>query len=124
MKAATVARALMAHLAHLARRNAVLGLARCAAPVLLLAWSAGSWSQASEVVVTGLVRSQALLDAPFAITRIDAAALRSAGPMVNLSEVMAQVPGVVVNNRNNYAQDLQISSRGFGARAAVRGLRL
>ena len=92
----------------------------------LLAWSASSWSQASEVVVTGSVRAQALLDAPVAITRIDAAALRSAGPIVNLSEVMAQVPGVVVNNRNNYAQDLQISSRGFGARAAfgVRGLRL
>jgi len=110
----------------MAHRNAVLEFTRCAAPVLLLACSASSWSQASEVVVTGSVRAQALLDAPFAITRIDAAALRSAGPMVNLSEVMAQVPGVVVNNRNNYAQDLQISSRGFGARAAfgVRGLRL
>lgn len=46
--------------------------------------------------------------------------------MVNLSEAMARVPGLVVNLRNNYAQDLQISSRGFGARATfgVRGLRL
>jgi iron complex outermembrane receptor protein len=81
---------------------------------------------AAEVVVTGSVRAQRLLDAPFAITAIDAAALRDAGPMVNLSEVMSRVPGIVVNNRNNYAQDLQISSRGFGARAAfgVRGLRL
>jgi iron complex outermembrane receptor protein len=36
------------------------------------------------------------------------------------------VPGLVVNLRNNYAQDLQISSRGFGARASfgVRGIRL
>jgi iron complex outermembrane receptor protein len=36
------------------------------------------------------------------------------------------VPGVVVANRQNYAQDLQISTRGFGARSAfgVRGLRL
>ena len=57
---------------------------------------------------------------------VDAAALRSAGPMVNLSEAMARVPGLVVNLRNNYAQDLQISSRGFGARASfgVRGMRL
>jgi iron complex outermembrane receptor protein len=32
----------------------------------------------------------------------------------------------VVQNRQNYAQDLQISSRGFGARSAfgVRGVRL
>jgi iron complex outermembrane receptor protein len=46
--------------------------------------------------------------------------------MVNLSEAMARVPGLVVNLRNNYAQDLQISSRGFGARASfgVRGMRL
>jgi len=92
----------------------------------LLACSPGAaWSQ-SEVVVTGSARAQRVLDAPFAITSVDASALRDAGPMVNLSEVMAQVPGLVVNNRNNYAQDLQISSRGFGARAAfgVRGLRL
>jgi iron complex outermembrane receptor protein len=36
------------------------------------------------------------------------------------------VPGIVVQNRQNYAQDLQISSRGFGARATfgVRGIRL
>jgi iron complex outermembrane receptor protein len=36
------------------------------------------------------------------------------------------VPGIVVQNRQNYAQDLQISSRGFGSRATfgVRGIRL
>ncbi len=79
-----------------------------------------------EVVVTGSARAQRVLDAPFAITVIDASALHDAGAMINLSEVMARVPGIMVNNRNNYAQDLQISSRGFGARAAfgVRGLRL
>ncbi|MEO8977824.1 MAG: TonB-dependent receptor, partial [Casimicrobiaceae bacterium] len=46
--------------------------------------------------------------------------------MVNLSETLARIPGVVANNRQNYAQDLQISSRGFGARAqfGVRGIRL
>ena len=79
-----------------------------------------------SVVVTGAARALRVLDAPFAITTIDASALRDAGAMVNLSEVMARVPGLVVNNRNNYAQDLQISARGFGARAAfgVRGLRL
>ncbi len=36
------------------------------------------------------------------------------------------VPGVVANNRQNYAQDLQISIRGFGSRSTfgVRGIRL
>ena len=81
---------------------------------------------ASEVVVTGSPTAQRVLDLPFAITAINADALRDAGPMVNLSEALVQVPGLVVNSRNNYSQDLQMSSRGFGARAAfgVRGLRL
>ncbi|OYU98419.1 MAG: iron transporter, partial [Burkholderiales bacterium PBB5] len=81
---------------------------------------------ADPVVVTGSLRAMRTLELPFAVTAIDAAALRQAGPMVNLSEVLSRVPGVVANNRNNYAQDLQISSRGFGARAGfgVRGLRL
>ncbi|MFA5677199.1 MAG: TonB-dependent receptor [Pseudomonas sp.] len=44
----------------------------------------------------------------------------------NLSESLQRVPGLVALNRQNYAQDLQISSRGFGARAqfGVRGVRL
>ena len=45
---------------------------------------------------------------------------------VNLSESSSRVPGVVINNRNNPAQDLAIQMRGFGARSAfgVRGVRL
>ena len=78
------------------------------------------------IVVTGSVGVRAAAEAPYAISVIDADTLRSSGPLVNLSEAMARVPGLVVANRNNYAQDLQISARGFGARAGfgVRGLRL
>lgn len=48
------------------------------------------------------------------------------GMNVNLSEVLKGVPGLQLNNRENYAQDLQISMRGFGARSSfgVRGVRL
>ena len=81
---------------------------------------------AEPVLVSGSARALRALDLPYAITAVDASALRDAGAMINLSEALVRVPGLVVNNRNNYAQDLQISSRGFGARAAfgVRGLRL
>jgi len=81
---------------------------------------------AQTVVVTGSLRAQQVLDAPYAIGVVDAQTLRNAGPMVNLSEALWRVPGLTVANRNNYAQDLQISSRGYGARAGfgVRGLRL
>ncbi len=78
------------------------------------------------VVITGSTREQKLVDTPYAISVVGSEALRAAGPMVNLSEALQSVPGLVVANRNNYAQDLQISSRGFGARAGfgVRGMRL
>jgi iron complex outermembrane recepter protein len=80
----------------------------------------------ADVIITGSLHAQRTLETPFAITSVDSQALREAGAMVNLSEALARVPGLVVANRNNHAQDLQISSRGFGARAGfgVRGIRL
>ncbi|QNA87494.1 TonB-dependent receptor [Massilia sp. Dwa41.01b] len=81
---------------------------------------------AQVVVVTGSRSEQASVDLPAAIDVISADRIGAAQPRVNLSEALAAVPGVVVQNRQNYAQDLQISSRGFGARSAfgVRGVRL
>ena len=82
--------------------------------------------QLERVVLSSSGALQRVIDTPYAVSVVDEQELRSAGPLVNLSEAMARVPGLVVNLRNNYAQDLQISSRGFGARASfgVRGLRL
>lgn len=79
-----------------------------------------------RVVISAGGAELRVLDAPMAIGVVDAEQLRAAGPMVNLSEALSRVPGVNVANRSNYAQDLQISSRGFGARASfgVRGMRL
>jgi iron complex outermembrane receptor protein len=78
------------------------------------------------IVVTGSLIEREVMEAPYAVDVVDAQAIRAAGPMVNASEALQQVPGLIANNRSNYAQDLQISSRGFGARAGfgVRGIRL
>ena len=56
----------------------------------------------------------------------DGETLRDGQAQVNLSESLGRVPGLVIRNRQNYAQDLQISARGYGARATfgVRGVRL
>jgi len=45
---------------------------------------------------------------------------------VNVSESLAGIPGVAALDRQNYAQDTQLSIRGFGARSTfgVRGVRL
>jgi len=78
------------------------------------------------VVVTATRSAERSFDVPASVSTIGADVIRDGEPMVNLSETLARIPGVVANNRQNYAQDLQISSRGFGARAqfGVRGIRL
>ncbi len=45
---------------------------------------------------------------------------------MTLSESLIRVPGITAQNRNNQAQDPQISSRGFGSRSSfgVRGIRV
>jgi iron complex outermembrane receptor protein len=65
-------------------------------------------------------------DAPTTATRVRRATLGRAGPGIDIAEVLPRIPGVVANNRWNFAQDTQISIRGYGARASfgVRGVRL
>lgn len=78
------------------------------------------------IVVTATRLPQAGYDVPAAIDSVDARVIREDNAQVNLSETLNRIPGIVVQNRQNYAQDLQISSRGFGSRSTfgVRGVRL
>ena len=79
-----------------------------------------------DVVISGSRTEQRSFDAPGAITGVDRDTIESAGPQVNLSESLNRVPGLTILNRQNYAQDLQVSIRGFGARSSfgIRGIRL
>jgi iron complex outermembrane receptor protein len=78
------------------------------------------------VVVTGSRSEQRSFDAPAAIQSVSREVIDNAGPQVNLSESLNRVPGLTILNRQNYAQDLQLSIRGFGSRASfgLRGIRL
>jgi len=78
------------------------------------------------VVVSGTRVGHTIFDMPAAIDVVDGQRIGEAQARVNASEALSAVPGLVAQNRQNYAQDLQISSRGFGARSAfgVRGVRL
>jgi len=79
-----------------------------------------------SVTVTATRVEQRSFDLPASVDVIDARTIREQRPGVNLSEALGPAAGVVVRNRHNYAQDLQVSSRGFGARASfgTRGVRL
>jgi iron complex outermembrane receptor protein len=50
----------------------------------------------------------------------------AAGPQVQIADALGGIPGVVARDRQNYAQDTQLSIRGFGARSTfgVRGVRV
>ena len=79
-----------------------------------------------SVVVSASRTEQRSFDAPAAIQSVDRDTIENAGPQVNLSESLNRVPGLTILNRQNYAQDLQLSIRGFGSRASfgIRGIRL
>jgi iron complex outermembrane receptor protein len=89
------------------------------------AWG-DSGPELAAIVVTATRVAESRMDLPVSIDRVGQHAIRSGQLQVNLSESLITVPGVSVQSRQNYAQDLQLSVRGFGARSSfgVRGLRL
>ncbi len=110
--------------------TAAVALAWCALAVApgARAQSPGAESQAAlePVVVTATRTEQSPFQVPASIDRIGGEFIRDAKPQVNISESLGGVPGLLARDRQNYAQDVQISVRGFGARSTfgIRGVRL
>ena len=63
---------------------------------------------------------------PWAVSTLDAAALRRGQATLGLDEALSNLPGVVVSNRYNYALDQRLSIRGAGSRAnfGLRGVKV
>ncbi|GAA4331477.1 TonB-dependent receptor [Pigmentiphaga soli] len=80
----------------------------------------------APIVVYSTREGTSPLDTPASVDVVDGATLRGNAMQINLSENLGAVPGLQIQNRLNYAQDLQLSVRGFGARSTfgVRGVRL
>jgi len=78
------------------------------------------------VVVTATRTAVAAFDTPASISRIGSEDIKNGHSLVNISEDLGAVPGLLARDRQNYAQDVQISVRGFGARSTfgIRGVRL
>ena len=98
----------------------------CLAAITSLGLAPAFAQQLEEVVISASRAEMRSFDAPAAVQRIDRQAIEGGGPQINLSESLVRAPGLTILERQNYAQDLQISIRGFGARSAfgVRGIRL
>ena len=109
-------------------RNAFAGLLGLLASVSTFAQSGNdsiAEIELEEVAVTALRQRIALENVPAALT-IRSFSSDYEGTQRSLQEYLYQVSGLVALNSSNYAQDLRISIRGFGARAAfgIRGIKL
>ena len=65
-------------------------------------------------------------DAPSGVTLIDDDDIRDGRAPLQPTDALNLAPGVLVQNRNNFAQNPRVSVRGFGARApfGIRGVRV
>ncbi|GAB2518355.1 TonB-dependent receptor family protein [Lysobacter humi (ex Lee et al. 2017)] len=105
--------------------------ARCLAPLLLgIAPTAGAQApdaaELDRVQVTATRVARPLDRTPAAMTVVAGDALRTDTAGTALAETLAGVPGVLARTRQNYAQDEQVSIRGFGTRATfgIRSVRV
>ena len=82
--------------------------------------------QLSPTVVTATRYESNSFDLPLSIDAVTGSEIRDARTGANLSEIAPRIPGVVINYRATAAQELSISTRGFGARSqfGVKGIRI
>jgi len=106
----------------------IIAITHATLPLLLLPAACGSAFAADEqtLIVSATPQTVSELDTPAAVSVVNGEEMRHAAPRVNLSESLTGVPGLQIQNRQNYAQDLQLSMRGFGSRSTygVRGIRM
>ncbi|HEY9025236.1 MAG TPA: TonB-dependent receptor [Burkholderiaceae bacterium] len=83
-------------------------------------------AEPQTVTITATRIATPAFDVPASISLVTLAPEADARPGINLSEALSGVPGLLARDRQNYAQDVQLSVRGFGARSTfgVRGVRL
>ena len=88
-------------------------------------------SQTSTITLEEVSLSASKFDTPrsvlpFSLSVINLKDVQALHQQLSLQEYLGAVPGLFSLNANNYAQDLRISIRGFGARAAfgIRGIKI
>ncbi|MDH5832324.1 TonB-dependent receptor family protein [Luteimonas kalidii] len=112
-----------------ARRVALLAVAMLAVLPVVAARAVEPTADAVTLdrvqVTSARLQSVPAFDVPasLSVVTLDGTAAR---PGVSVSEALDGVPGLAARERQNFAQDTQLSIRGFGARSTfgVRGLRL
>ena len=83
-------------------------------------------SEEAFITVTSPRLERSLYDTPAAVSVTSAPDIREGQQRLQLDESLNTVPGLFFQNRYNFAQNLRLSTRGFGARApfGIRGIRI
>ncbi|EAY30056.1 TonB-dependent receptor family protein [Microscilla marina] len=79
-----------------------------------------------SVIVTASRMAGLEQQVPYALTVSDAFYMQTGQRQLSINEALQNIPGLVALNPDNFAQDLRVSIRGFGARAAfgIRGIKI
>ena len=103
----------------------VVSLVALAVPVVAQTQTA-SLQPLEEIIVTATRIDTTLARVPAAVTVIGQDTIQLGRQQLALDEALNRVPGLFVQNRYNFAQDLRVSLRGFGARAnfGIRGVKI
>lgn len=83
-------------------------------------------NQVQSLIVNATRLDKPLYSVPTSVSIVDQEAIQAGKQQLGLDESLVRVPGVFMQNRYNFAQDLRISIRGFGSRATfgIRGIKL
>ncbi len=103
--------------------------------LIILISVGGLHSQSSDTLFVGtadsiVVEARRLpahsIRSPYKIDRLNRIDWQSARQQNSIAEPLNSIPGVVVFNSNNFAQDIRLSIRGFGSRSAfgIRGIKI
>lgn len=103
-----------------------VALATAFLPGFSAAQNAASTAAVEEIVVEATRLSTPLDRIPAAVTVVGQDEIQLGRQQLGLDEALNRVPGLFMQNRYNFAQDLRISIRGFGARSAfgIRGVKI
>lgn len=85
------------------------------------------WIKNIEAVTVSAPKINTVINrTPLSIAKYTASVIQESQSQLSLQEYIYNTPGVFTMNANNYAQDLRVSIRGFGARSAfgIRGIKI
>lgn len=109
-------------------KNHAAGFMFSAAILLVLASPSAVYADDTldEIVVSATRLETSLRDTARSVSLVDKERIQNGTQQLGLDEALSGVPGLYMQNRYNFAQDLRVSLRGFGARSSfgVRGVKI